>query len=42
MTVKIAIFTGDIYHMLEKLRKDYPMEMKFSNFQLQRKMKLKN
>ena len=25
MTVKMAIFTGDIYHILENLRKDYPI-----------------
>ena len=25
MTVKMAIFTGDIYHILENLRKDCPI-----------------
>ena len=27
MTVKMAIFTGDIYHILENLRKDCPIEL---------------
>ena len=29
MTVKMAIFTGDIYHILENLRKDYSKPLFF-------------
>ena len=32
MTVKMAIFTGDIYHILENLRKDCPIGQTGSSY----------
>ena len=37
MTVKMAIFTGDIYHILKNLRKDCPilLQVNFSQTEIQ-------